>query len=103
MAVLGLLLTSSATVPAFAFDDTSSLFGNDEVPMVLTPARLRQPQSQVPASVTVIDRELIEASGAREIYQLLQLVPGMSAVRLTAMFPLSAITAPRREMFVVCW
>ena len=87
MAVLGLLITSSAMVPAFAFDDTSSLFGDDEVPMVLTPARLRQPQSQVPASVTVIDRELIEASGAREIYQLLQLVPGMSAVKVDGNVP----------------
>lgn len=87
MAVLGLLLTSSAVVPVFAFDGTSSLFGDDEVPMVLTPARLRQPQSQVPASVTVIDRELIEASGAREIYQLLQMVPGMSAVKVDGNVP----------------
>lgn len=87
MAVLGLLLTSSAIVPALAFDDNSSLFGDDQVPMVLTPARLRQPQSQVPASVTVIDRELIEASGAREIYQLLQLVPGMSAVKVDGNVP----------------
>lgn len=87
MAVLGLFITSSAAVPAFAFDEISSLFGGDEVPMVLTPARLRQPQSQVPASVTVIDRELIEASGAREIYQLLQLVPGMSAVKVDGNVP----------------
>lgn len=87
VAVLGLLLTSSAIVPALAFDDNSSLFGDDQVPMVLTPARLRQPQSQVPASVTVIDRELIEASGAREIYQLLQLVPGMSAVKVDGNVP----------------
>jgi iron complex outermembrane receptor protein len=87
VAVLGLLITSSAAAPAFAFDDNSSLFGDDEVPMVLTPARLRQPQSQVPASVTVIDRELIDASGAREIYQLLQLVPGMSAVKVDGNVP----------------
>jgi len=87
VAVFGLLLTSSAALPVFAFDDTSSLFGDDEVPMVLTPARLRQPQSQVPASVTVIDRELIKATGAREIYQLLQLVPGMSAVKVDGNVP----------------
>lgn len=55
--------------------------------MVLTPARLRQPQSQVPASVTVIDRELIDATGAREIYQILQLVPGMSAVKVDGNVP----------------
>ena len=51
------------------------------VPQVLTPARLRQPRSEVPASVTVIDRDLIRASGAREIWELFRLVPGMSAER----------------------
>lgn len=59
----------------------------DDMPVVLTPARLSQPQSQVPASVTIIDRELIDASGAREIYQLLQLVPGMSAVKVDGNVP----------------
>ena len=59
----------------------------DAVPMVLTPARLSQPQAEVPASVTVIDRELIEASGAREIYQVLQLVPGMAAVDVDGNVP----------------
>jgi len=58
-----------------------------EMPMFMTPARLSQPQSQVPASVTVIDRELIEASGAREIYQLMQLVPGMAAVKVDGNIP----------------
>ncbi len=58
-----------------------------EMPMFLTPARLSQPQSQVPASVTVIDRELIEASGARELYQVLQLVPGMAAVEVDGNIP----------------
>lgn len=57
------------------------------LPMVLTPARLQQPQGEVPASVTVIGRELIEASGAREIYQVLQLVPGMAAVDVDGNVP----------------
>ena len=69
-------LTGNASLPLF-----------DDVPMVLTPARLSQPQSQVPASVTVIDRELIEASGAREIYQLMQLVPGMVALKVDGNVP----------------
>ena len=70
-----------------AFDDSAALFNDDDIPLVLTPARLRQPVSQVPASVTVIDRELIEATGAREVYQLLQLVPGMSAVKVDGNVP----------------
>ncbi len=60
--------------------------GND-MPRVLTPARLDQPRSEVPASVTVIDRELIEASGARELYDLMKLVPGMSAVKVDGNVP----------------
>lgn len=58
-----------------------------EMPVVLTPARLRQPQTQVPGSVTVIDRTLIDASGARELYQLLRLVPGMAAVKVDGNVP----------------
>ncbi len=42
----------------------ASPFEQGEAPRVLTPARLDQPVSEVPASVTVIDRELILASGA---------------------------------------
>lgn len=52
------------------------------IPQVLTPVRLKQPRTEVPASVTVIDRELIDAAGVREIPELLRLVPGMvSAAR----------------------
>ena len=58
-----------------------------ETTMVLTPARVSQPQSEAPASVTVIDRNLIEASGARELYEVLKLVPGMSAVKVDGNVP----------------
>lgn len=44
---------------------------------VLTGSRLKQKRANVPASVTVIDRQMIEASGARDIPRLLRLVPGM--------------------------
>jgi iron complex outermembrane recepter protein len=84
VACLGVLCIASAT-PAFDFDASGAT--GDTMPMVLTPARLNQPQSQVPASVTIIDRELIAASGAREIYQLLQLVPGMAAVKVDGNVP----------------
>lgn len=84
-AALGVLCCVGAgAVESF---DGPDLFADSDVPVVLTPARLRQPQSQVPASVTIIDRELIEATGAREIYQLLQLVPGMSAVKVDGNVP----------------
>lgn len=47
-----------------------------EVPVVLTVTRLAQPRSETPAAVTVIDRDMIRASGARKIADLFRLVPG---------------------------
>lgn len=48
-----------------------------DLPIVLTPSRLQQPQNEAPAAVTVIDRALIKATGYRDIPRLLRLVPGM--------------------------
>lgn len=86
------LLVAAALVQQVAASESLSFDGDallvsDDAPVVLTPARLRQPQSQAPASVTIIDRELIEASGAREIYQLMQLVPGMAALKVDGNIP----------------
>ena len=47
------------------------------LPQVLTATRLKQSAAAVPGSMTVIDSELIKASGARDITELLRLVPGM--------------------------
>lgn len=47
-----------------------------EVPIILSATRLAQPPSESPASVTVIDRKMIEASGAIDIPDLFRLVPG---------------------------
>lgn len=47
-----------------------------ELPVVLSASRLAQPLADAPGSVTVIDRETIRASGAREIADLFRLVPG---------------------------
>tara|TARA_R110002073_G_scaffold293075_2_gene458558 strand:+ start:8768 stop:10999 length:2232 start_codon:yes stop_codon:yes gene_type:complete len=80
------LAQSAGAAESLSFDG-DALRVSDAAPVVLTPARLRQPQSQAPASVTVIDRELIEASGAREIYQLMQLVPGMAALKVDGNIP----------------
>lgn len=47
-----------------------------DLPLVITASRLLQSPSRAPASVTVIDRRMIEASTALEIPDLLRLVPG---------------------------
>ncbi|MGD8577462.1 MAG: TonB-dependent receptor [Thiohalophilus sp.] len=46
------------------------------MPVVLSATRLRQSVHDAPISITVIDRELIEASGFTEIPDLMRLVPG---------------------------
>lgn len=48
-----------------------------ELPTVLSATRLKQAPADVPGSMTVLDRELIRASGARSIPELMRLVPGM--------------------------
>jgi iron complex outermembrane receptor protein len=48
-----------------------------ELPIVLSASRLSQPISEAPNAMTVIDRGMIVASGARNIADLFKLVPGM--------------------------
>ena len=48
-----------------------------DFPVVLTATRLKQPQKDAPIATTIIDREMIEASGFTEIPDLLRLAPGM--------------------------
>jgi len=49
----------------------------DELPVVLSASRLKQSPLRAPAGVTVIDRETIIATGARQIVDVLRLVPGV--------------------------
>lgn len=48
-----------------------------EFPAVLTASRLSQPLADAPSAMTVIDSEMIKASGFRSIPELMRLVPGM--------------------------
>jgi iron complex outermembrane recepter protein len=54
-----------------------------DIPMVSAASRFQQRLDQAPASVTIIDRELIELSGAQDIPELFRLVPGFQAYRVT--------------------
>lgn len=49
----------------------------EELPLVLSATRLPQPRHEVPGAVTVIDRELIAATGYRDLARVLRLVAGM--------------------------
>jgi len=59
-----------------------------EVPTVLSANRLATPQLEAPAAITVIDKQLIEASGAKEIADLFRLVPGMQVGHYSGHFPI---------------
>ena len=61
--------------PSLLADDM--FLDNEHLPQVLMASRLKQSPAAVPGSMTVIDSELIIATGARHISELLRLVPGM--------------------------
>jgi iron complex outermembrane receptor protein len=66
-------------LPVFSAPETAPLTEEQyfsDIPIVLTATRLAQPATEAPAAITVIDREMIKASGAREIADLLRLAPG---------------------------
>lgn len=63
-----------ATAPEVGASETDAFF--EDIPLVLTASRLAQSPMLAPAPVTLIDREMIEASGFTEIHDLLRLVPG---------------------------
>lgn len=69
-----LLLTALLGGQAVADD---LFIDNTDLPQVLTATRLKQSPAAVPGSMTVLDSALIRASGARDIPELLRLVPGM--------------------------
>ncbi len=48
------------------------------LPEVLTPVRLKQARTEVPASVSVIDAATIAAAGIRELPEIFRLVPGVA-------------------------
>ena len=65
-----------------------------ELPTVLTVTRLAQPLSETPGAVTIIDRETIRRSGAREVTDLLRLVPGYMVGGFNGANPSGAYHAP---------
>lgn len=71
----------------------SDVFFTD-IPVVLTASRMAQSPLDAPVAVTVIDREMIRASGFTEIHDLLRLVPGF----LVADWPAGSPTVARHGL-----
>ena len=76
--------------PAGAEQAATDVYFTDEIPLVLSATRLAQPQTEAPASITIIDRALIRASGAKEIPELFRLVPGMQVAHVLGNRPIVA-------------
>jgi iron complex outermembrane receptor protein len=59
----------------FDWEEASMLA--EELPMVLTASRLKQPKAEVPASITIITAKHIKLWGVRTLPELMKFVPGM--------------------------
>ncbi|NTV11492.1 MAG: TonB-dependent receptor, partial [Zoogloea sp.] len=70
------LVASLFATAALADDPVQEESFLQDLPVVLSASRLSQPLSDTPGAVTVIDREMIRASGARNVSELFLLVPG---------------------------
>lgn len=76
-AVLGVVGAAMAqTPPASALSEQDFLA---DVPMVLSVARLPQRLDETPGAVTILERDWIRQSGARDLADLLRLVPGFQS------------------------
>ncbi len=101
---LAILLGLALAAPASAADDFMSeedFLG--ELPIVLSASRLAQPLREAPGAVTVIDRDMIRASGARSIAELMRWVPGFQVGQRSGYLPLTTYhglsdDSPRRML-----
>lgn len=60
-----------------------------DLPVVLSVSRLAQPLDETPGAVTVLDRDIIRRSGARDLTDLMRLVPGFVVGHTTGANPIA--------------
>lgn len=81
-----LLVAALTTSPAAQASELPSFTEEDliaDIPLVVSATRRSQKLTEAPASITIIDREQIDASGAINIPDLFRLVPGIQAYHVT--------------------
>jgi iron complex outermembrane receptor protein len=69
-----------AALPAFA---TGLELDDGNIPVVLTPARLKQSLADVPGSVTIISSDMLERLNISSVAEALRLVPGMAVTQVS--------------------
>lgn len=80
---LALAALAGVAVGAAQAQSEAGVQAETDFPTVITPTRLLQSLSDVPASVTVITAEMLRLFGVRSIPDALRLVPGMAVVHAT--------------------
>lgn len=90
VAALGLPAACALAAEASEPDLLSERDFLTEIPRVFSASRLPQAANDSPGAVTVIDREMIRASGAREFSELFRLVPGFVVGYASASRPVVA-------------
>ena len=85
-----LIVTCASLVSSYACatDYASESDFLQEFPVVLSASRMSQPLSEAPNAMTVIDRDMIKASGFRTIPDLFRMVPGMYVSAFTGNRPI---------------
>jgi iron complex outermembrane receptor protein len=81
------LLAFGLLSPALQADEGLYLSEQDflvDIPEITSATRLTQKLTEAPASISIIDRQTIAASGARNIPDLLRLVPGFQSYHVSA-------------------
>ena len=88
------LLLLPTSLFATNFDITLSMLGTEDMyledmPVIISATRLSQPLNESPVATTVIDRQMIDASGAQTIPDILRLVPGFTVGYLNGNRPVA--------------
>ncbi|TGN67583.1 TonB-dependent receptor [Paracoccus liaowanqingii] len=78
--VRALLLISALTGPALAQDAPQPIL-LDEIVLVTSASSIATTIQDAPASITVIDQQAIQASGGRDLADVLRTVPGLNLTR----------------------
>jgi iron complex outermembrane recepter protein len=74
LAVVSVLSSLNVNATGDGYQAESDFFG--EAPVVLTVSRMHKPLDESPASVSIIDRQMIRNSGARQLADVFRMVPG---------------------------
>jgi len=77
--IILLLWTTTANGQTNTSSNNSLLSENeffDAIPSVATVTRLPTPKAETPAAVTIIDQDIIKATGTRDLVDLFRLIPG---------------------------